>query len=71
MQKQQESEAFDFKRKQELELQAFMKRQKEEASGFHSSQTTEWNNLKEKHTQVSAVFTDRLQDWSVGESDVE
>jgi len=51
MQKQQEAGAFDFKRKQELELQAFMKRQKEEASGFHSNQTTDWNNLKEKHTQ--------------------
>ena len=52
MKKEQETEAFDFKRKQELELQAFMKRQKEEASGFHTNHTNQWNDLKERHTQV-------------------
>ena len=52
MKKEQETEAFDFKRKQELELQAFMKRQKEEATGFHTNHTNQWNDLKERHTQV-------------------
>ena len=52
MKKEQESQAFDFKRKQELELQAFMKRQKQEASGFHTNHTNQWNDLKERHTQV-------------------
>merc|ERR1719352_2249677 len=51
MKKEQETQAFDFKRKQELELQAFMKRQKEEASGFHTNHTNQWNDLKERHTQ--------------------
>ena len=42
MKKEQEAEAFEFKRKQELELQAFMEKQK-----------VEWNNFKERqrHTQ--------------------
>ena len=52
MKKEQEAEAFEFKRKQELELQAFMKRQKEEASGFRTNHTNQWNDLKERHTQV-------------------
>ena len=52
LKKEQEADAFNFKKKQELELQAFMKRQKEEASGFHTNQTNQWNDLKERHTQV-------------------
>ena len=52
LKKEQEAQAFEFKRKQELELQAFMKRQKEEASGFHTNHTNQWNDLKERHTQV-------------------
>ena len=55
MKKEQETQAFDFKRKQELELQAFMKRQKEEASGFHTNHTNQWNDLKERHTQVRTL----------------
>jgi len=51
LKKEQETQAFEFKRKQELELQAFMKRQKEEASGFHTNHTNQWNDLKERHTQ--------------------
>lgn len=51
LKKYQETESFDFKRKQELELQAFLKRQKEEQSGFHTQQTNVWNDLKERHTQ--------------------
>jgi hypothetical protein len=51
----QETQARDFKLKQESDLQAFMKKQKAEQSSFHSNQTNDWNNLKERHTQVSYV----------------
>lgn len=47
----QETQARDFKLKQESDLQAFMKKQKAEQSSFHSNQTNDWNNLKERHTQ--------------------
>jgi len=49
--KHQETESWDFKQKQELELQAFLKKQREEASGFQNHQVNTWNNLKEKQTQ--------------------
>lgn len=51
LKKLQENQAWEFKHKQELELQAFMKRQKEEASGFQTNQSNTWNDLKERHTQ--------------------
>lgn len=51
MKKFQENEHFDFKQKQQLELDAFLKRQREEAAGFQTKQTNVWNDLKERHTQ--------------------
>ena len=53
MQKYQEKQAYDFKKKQEMELQEFMKRQKQQSTGFQTNQANDWNNLKERHTQVN------------------
>merc|ERR1719484_73892 len=51
LKKYQDNQAFEFKQKQELDLQAFLKKQKEEASGFQTNQANTWNDLKERHTQ--------------------
>ena len=51
LKKHQDNESWDFKQKQEIELQAFLKKQREEASGFQNHQVHTWNNLKEKQTQ--------------------
>jgi len=49
--KHQETESWEFKQKQEQELQAFLKKQRTEAASFKSYQSNTWNNLKEKQTQ--------------------
>lgn len=51
LKKHQDNESWEFKQKQELELQAFLKKQREDASGFQNHQVHTWNNLKEKQTQ--------------------
>eukprot|EP00091_Calanus_sinicus_P012274 TRINITY_DN27799_c0_g1_i1.p2 TRINITY_DN27799_c0_g1~~TRINITY_DN27799_c0_g1_i1.p2 ORF type:complete len:174 (-),score=29.23 TRINITY_DN27799_c0_g1_i1:197-718(-) len=51
LKKHQDNESWEFKQKQELELQAFLKKQREDASSFQNHQVHTWNNLKEKQTQ--------------------
>jgi len=51
LKKQQETQSWEFKHQQELELQAFLKKQREDASSFRNNQVNTWNDLKEKHTQ--------------------
>ena len=47
----QDNDTWEFKQKQELELQAFLKKQREQAASFKKNQTNQWNDLKERHTQ--------------------
>ena len=51
MKKLHDNENWEFKQKQELELQAFLKKQREEASAFKTGHMNQWNDLKERHTQ--------------------
>jgi len=51
LKKLQDNDTWEFKQKQELELQAFLKKQQAEASQFKSNQVNQWNDLKERHTQ--------------------
>jgi len=51
LKKSQETDSWDFKQKQELDLQAFLKSQREESSSFKNNQVNTWNDLKEKQTQ--------------------
>jgi len=51
LKKLQDNDSWEFKQKQELELQAFLKKQREQAASFKNNQTNQWNDLKERHTQ--------------------
>merc|ERR1719282_1514836 len=51
LKKQQENDSWEFKQKQELELQAFLKKQREDATAFKHGQMNQYNDLKERHTQ--------------------
>lgn len=51
MKKLQDNDTWEFKQKQELELQAFLKKQREDAAVFKTGQMNQWNDLKERHTQ--------------------
>jgi len=51
LKKHQQTESWEFKQKQEQELQAFLKKQQADAASFQTYQANTWNNLKEKQTQ--------------------
>jgi len=51
LKKFQDNESWEFKQKQELELQAFLKKQREDAAMLKSGHMNQWNDLKERHTQ--------------------
>jgi len=51
LKKLQDTESWEFKQKQELELQAFLKKQREDAVAFKNGHMNQWNDLKERHTQ--------------------